>query len=152
MRSLVAGDTTPGCPLRTLLAGWKLTPARAATCLMDAYTWSAPLVRRTFALGAWLDPAPVTKRASRGTTGLVRRSLRARPSPRPGGVRTCVGPPRRKGVGRGGPAARGEAQPFSRPPRPGRARPRLRVAAAGRSPGPRRSARRGPVAAPAPTP
>jgi hypothetical protein len=49
MRSRVLGDTTPGRPLRTLLAVWKLTPERAATSLSDTYTTDPPRRERTFA-------------------------------------------------------------------------------------------------------
>jgi hypothetical protein len=35
MRSFVGADATPVCPFRTLLAVWKLTPARAATSLIE---------------------------------------------------------------------------------------------------------------------
>src|ERR1700677_1181437 len=37
MRSAVSAATRTSLPLRTLLAVWKLTPARAATSLIDTY-------------------------------------------------------------------------------------------------------------------
>src|SRR6266567_8426159 len=37
MRSAVSAETRTSPPLRTLLAVWKLTPARAATSLIETY-------------------------------------------------------------------------------------------------------------------
>src|SRR5437764_14870646 len=49
----VSAETRTAPPLRTLLAVWKLTPARAATSLMETYRramGSCPSRERTFAL------------------------------------------------------------------------------------------------------
>jgi hypothetical protein len=42
IRAAVSGDTRTGPPLRTLLAVWKLTPARAATSLIETYRRAMP--------------------------------------------------------------------------------------------------------------
>src|SRR5579862_4885785 len=42
IRAAVSGDTRTGPPLSTLLAVWKLTPARAATSLIETYRRAMP--------------------------------------------------------------------------------------------------------------
>src|SRR6478735_5830758 len=53
IRSSVSVETRTSPPLRTLLAVWKLTPARAATSLIDTYR------RRAIASFRVLEPLPV---------------------------------------------------------------------------------------------
>ncbi|GAA1028441.1 hypothetical protein GCM10009557_13480 [Virgisporangium ochraceum] len=49
IRSRVSGATTPGTPLSTLLAVWKLTPERAATSRRDTYISPPSAAERAFA-------------------------------------------------------------------------------------------------------
>src|SRR6266849_2631900 len=58
IRSCVSAETRTSPPLRTLLAVWKLTPARAATSLIDTYRRRAIT---SFRRVLRRSPAPLTR-------------------------------------------------------------------------------------------